>query len=644
MRLLSLLLAFSVGISAGAVPFDRTQTDFVRHMEAQRRAQPGHLDADSVHSYDMILLSLDYRVEPNGQPLTGFAQIRLAARQTLTQIPLNAQSMNVQGVNVYDQAVPFMQVSDTLYVLYTLAAGDTATFDIQVSVPSLTGSGNGFHSEADHAYTFSEPNGARLWIPCFDQPFDKFEEVTIAVNMPDNWSLASNGALVETTYPALGRKREVYYHDHPITTYLVMFAAGDFAKRYETVNGILYRYFTFRDDSLRAANDWQRTPQMVSVYESMFGAYPFEQYGMVQTYIMNGWGAMEHQTFATFGWHLVDSQRTYEGVVAHELSHMWFGDDVTCLDFRNIWLNEGFATYSAALFYQRADGEQVFESAMQAYAAQYFNFRDLHNYAAYDPPPEYLFSELVYQKAAWVLHMLREQVMGDSLFFAALRSYVTQFGGGNANTEDFISAVNATYRKDLRWFFDQWIYQPGHPILSIAIQPRVPTNRDVTVIVTQMQSVPTTFRIPVSVDVQTVEGTQSHFFWVEQRTQRVVRSFSGEVSHASLTAFQPLLAEFSNSDAAEYPTVVREIQLEPVYPNPFNAAARIPFMLPNGGRASLRVFDVTGRLVTTLANKVFPPGRHEIFFGTDPELPSGVYWITLESDAVRKVTKALLIK
>lgn len=644
MRIFSILLVLAVGGAAAGVPLDRTQTDFVRRMESQRRAHPGHLDADSVHSYDMISLSLDYHVNPDSQPLTGFAQIRLVARQALVQIPLNAQGMSIQGVNIYDQAIPFIHATDTLFILYPMAAGDTVAFDIQVSVPSLPGSGNGFHSETDHAYTFSEPYGARLWMPCFDQPFDKFDDITVAVNMPDYWSLASNGALVETTYPSPGRKREVYHHHHPITTYLVMFAAGDYAKRYETVNGVLYRYFTFRDDSVRAAYDWQRTPLMVSIFENMFGAYPFEQYGMVQASIMSGWGAMEHQTFATFGRHLVDSLRTYEGVVAHELSHMWFGDNVTCVDFRNIWLNEGFATYAAALFYQQAEGEETFENNMLAFATQYFNFPELHNYATYDPPPEYLFSELEYQKAAWVLHMLREQLLGDSLFFGALRSYSAQFGGGHTDTEDLIAVVNATAGQNLRWFFDQWIYQPGHPVLYVEIQPRVPTTHDVTINVTQLQSVSTTFRIPASVDVQTAEGTAPYFFWVDQRTQSVVRTFSGEVNSASLTAFQPLLAEFAASHAEESPAIVREIRLEPVYPNPFNATARVPFVLPNGGHALLRAYDIGGRLVTTLADQDFSPGRHESVFGSDPALSSGFYWIVLESGTVRRITKALLIK
>ena len=645
MPALALLAALVLACTAAALPPDPTQTEFIRLMESRRHQPAGSLDADSAHSYDMISLSLDYRVEPLGQPLTGWAAIRLVARQNLTLIPLNAQGMTILGVNVFDQALPFTHVHDTLYVNYAMQIGDSVTLDIHLWVPSEAEPGGiGFHSEADHAYTFSEPYGARRWMPCFDQPFDKFNDVTIAVNMPASWWLASNGSLIETTYPSAGRKREVYYHDHPISTYLVMFAAGPYARRFETVNGVLYRYFAFPQDSAAAAYDWQRTPQMVSVYENLFGDYPFEQYGMVQTDIMGGWGAMEHQTFTTYGQHLVDSQRTYEGVVAHELAHMWFGDAVTCVDFRNIWLNEGFASYATALFYEATEGQDALEAIMESMSRTYLESSNLHTVPIYDPPLNLMFSAIEYEKAAWVLHMLREQLLGDSLFFVALRSYFSEFSGGWANTEDFIAAANQAAGQDLRWFFNQWIYQPGHPVVIFNLWPRVPTPHDVTVVITQTQSAGPLFRFPLSVEAATAEGISSQLVWFDQQSQMEVVTFPSEVEWARLSAFQPVLANLYTVNADERPAVVRDLSLGPVYPNPFNSTARIPFVLHAAGRAVLRVYDVNGRLVKTLADASFGPGKHEIAFSSEPALPSGLYLVTLESRAQRRIAKVLLVK
>jgi hypothetical protein len=646
MPVLALLATLALVCVAAARPTDPTQTAFIRSMESQRHQPPPvRLDADSSHSYDMISQSLDYRVDAGGQPLTGWAAVRLVARQNLTWIPLNAQGMTILGVNVLDYAVPFTHVNDTLYVGYAMQTGDTVTLDIHLSAPSdPVRGGVGFHSETNHAYTFSEPYGARRWMPCFDQPFDKFDEITVAVNMPSNWWLASNGALIETTYPSAGRKREVYYHDHPIAPYLVMFAAGDYTRRFETVNGVLFRYFAFPQDSAALAYDWQRTPLMVSVYDSLFGDYPFEQYGMVEADIMGGWGAMEHQTFTTYGDSLLDGQRTFEGVVAHELSHMWFGDAVTCVDFRNIWLNEGFATYASALFYEQTEGQAVLDTIMRDMSERYLTDGALWPYPIYDPPFNMMFSANEYEKAAWVLHMLREQLLGDSLFFSAMHSYFNQFRGGWANTEDFIAAANQAAGEDLHWFFNQWIYQAGHPVVIFNVIPPDPPSHDVIVWIMQVQPVGPIFRFPLRVEAATAEGISSQLVWFDQQVQMEVVSFPSDVQWARLSAFQPVLAELRTVNADEQPGVARDFSLGPVYPNPFNNTARIPFVLNSPGRALLRVYDLNGRLVKTLADAGFSPGRHEIEFAADAALSSGLYLVTLESRGQRRVAKALLVK
>lgn len=642
LRILSLTL---FAASSWAIASDPTQTVLIQQLESRRGLPASHLDADSVHSYDQVALSLDYRVDPNGVPMTGFTSIRLVARAALSAIPLNAEAMTVIGVNHNDQAIPFSHINDTLYVFFPMLVGDTVTLDFQVSVPASGNSGSvGYHSDWNHAYTFSEPYGARLWFPCYDQPYDKFNEVTIAVNMPDHWSLAANGALIETTYPSQGRKREVYHHDHPITTYLVMLAAGEYSKRYETADGVQFRYFTFPEDSAMATYDWQRTPQMTSIFSGLFGSYPFDQYGMVQASIMNGWGAMEHQTFTTYGRWLVDGNRTFEGIVAHELAHMWFGDAVTCIDFRNIWLNEGFATYSDALFFEAVEGQEVFENIMANFGNDYLSNSNLENYATYDPPPDLLFSALVYQKAAWTLHMLRQQLLGDSLFFSSLQTYLDLYSGGHANTEEFIEVVNQVAGQDLDWFFNQWIYQPGHPVLRILIQPRVPTTSDVTVTVIQDQTNGVVYRFPLSLNVRTSEGTTRQMFWFDQANQSVTHSFPTMVLQASLSIYQPVLFENSSQATPETPEIPLKIGLGSPYPNPFNSTVRIPFKLDRDREVRLSIYDIQGRLISTLREGRMKAGEQEVVFAAERDLANGVYFVTLATGSTQQTAKILFLK
>ena len=350
LRVFVLTMILAAGVAVAQKP-NVPDYDLVRKTELHDLNRWRSLDADSSHSYDMLELELDYRVENAAVPATGVASLIIAALEQMSIIPFNAEDLQITAVHELGTPLTFFHQNDTVYVERAIVPGDTITLDFTLSVPVIANNSDvGYHVAWNHAYTFTEPYGSRRWFPCFDQPFDKFNRATLAVNMPDWWSLAANGSRVETSFPEAGRKREVYVHDHPISTYLVMICAGEYSEHHESVNGVEYRYFAFPEDSLAAAYDWERTPQMVELFNGLFGNYPFAEYGMVQAAIFNGWGAMEHQTFTTYGFNLVDSMRTFEYIVAHELAHMWFGDALSPVDFRNMWLNEGFATYGDALW------------------------------------------------------------------------------------------------------------------------------------------------------------------------------------------------------------------------------------------------------------------------------------------------------
>ncbi len=649
--LVALFCALSTVCPAHAESNIPSQVDPYRESEVRNRHRWFSLDVDSVHSYDQVALYLDYRVEDALVPMTGHANLTIVGRQAQVQIAMNAESLTVEQVSEHSSPLPFSVQNDTLYITRVLQPGDTATLDIQVSVPARSRSvGLNYSTDrAHHVYTIAEPYGSRRWYPCFDQPFDKFNEVTVAVDMPDYWSLASNGELIQRSYPSAGRKREVYHHAHPISTYLVMIAAGDYDRQYVSVNGVEFRYFAYPADFSNALYDWERTPLMVAVYDSLFGPYPFEQYGMVETALG---GAMEHQTFTTIDQNWVNGTRSAEGGVAHELSHQWFGDNLTCVDFRNIWLNEGFATYCAALFYESVSGETVFQNLLMNSAnVYYWEDRNYLRYAMYDPPDSIMFGSVEYDKGGWVLHMLRAQLLGDSVFFAGMRHYVAVHAAGTVNTEDFIQAMNDVSGQDLHWFFDQWVYHAGHPDIEYTIQTGTPTSRDVTTFVHQTQFNPTTrtpyFRFPLSMDMHTADGgTTTRLFWFNaQEYQSVTESFGADVQMATLSAFQPLL--FIGTPVSvppSPPAAVSEFELGPVYPNPFNSTARIPFELARTGNVTIEIHDVIGRHVQTIAAGTMSAGKHEIVYTAKPGMASGVYLIALEAGDSRRITKVIFLK
>jgi aminopeptidase N len=604
------------------------------------------LDADSSHSYDMLSLSLDYRVEPGQVPLTGTATVKFRARQHLEQIQFNAEGLDVSEVTVWGVPLDYILVNDTVWVELEVFPNDTASLTFAISA---TGdhphSDLGFHwGRTD--YTFSEPYGARRWYPCWDQPFDKFDHVRIAVNEPESWTLAATGTRIETTTPEPGRKREVYVHDHPISTYLVMLATGAYAERSESVGGVNYRYFTWPEDSLKAVYDWARTPEMVQAFGQRYGAYPFPEYGMVEAELFNGWGAMEHQTCTTMGFHLLDSTRMWEGIVAHELGHQWFGDHLSPVDFRHIWLNEGFATFCDALWSEISGGRQAYLNKLAGFSEDYFGEDRNFRYATFDPPPDYLFGTCEYQKPCWALHMLREQLLGDSLFFAVLREYVNEFGGGNVSTDDFIGVVNRLSGRNLQWFFDQWTYSPGHPELDVAVLPATPDAHHVTVTVEQRQQNAPLFNFPLTIESWADNESRLDTLWFSGQAQTRILDLGGSfsVTASGLHRYQPLL--YQGTGAAVSPhqgATLTTFSLAPAYPNPFNPSTNVPFQISRPGHVVVDLYDISGRFVSRVVDGNFGVGEHTATLNLD-SYASGTYLLRASAAADVAVQRVILLK
>jgi hypothetical protein len=196
------------------------------------------------------------------------------------------------------------------------------------------------------------------------------------------------------------------------------------------------------------------------VYSSLFGPYPFEKFGFNESEVGGG---MEHQTNVSLGSGFINGAGNYEWLYVHELSHMWWGDMVTLVDWRHCWLNEGFATYSEALWWEHLYGMPGLKTYVTSLQNQYISWEaGGHLYPMFDPPLQYLFSTTTYEKGACVLHMLRF-LIGDSLFFASLQAYGQTYKYKNASSDDFKNSVESVSGEALDWFFDQWVYGGGSP-------------------------------------------------------------------------------------------------------------------------------------------------------------------------------------
>ena len=645
-----LVLCFpALAIAQFGLPPDRPLHELCGHStQGAGRQQFAALDAESLHTYDQLRLELDLRVEHADVPLVGYATITLVARESLPTIPFNAEGLAVTDVWVNNLAVSFVHILDTLHVQRTVALAETVAVRIAFSAePNPDWNDVGYQTGWEQAYTFSEPYGARRWYPCWDQPSDKFSTLQTRVNMPEHWSLAANGALVSTDYPEAGRKRQTYEHDRPISPYLVSIAAGLFAKTEFTQDNVFYRYYVWPWDSLPAAYDWERTPQMTAAFVERFGPYPFAQYGMAATDIFGGWGAMEHQTFTTYGFNLVDSLRTFEGIVAHELAHMWFGDHLSPVDFRNMWLNEGFATYGNLLWVEHLGGENELQRSLDELRGIIVDEARNHPplYPVYDPPPDRLFGVNQYYKGAWVLHMLRGYfgLPSDSTFFPMMQAYVDSFAGGTVSTEDFYRIVSMHYPEDdLRWFFDQWVYGVGHPVIEVAFTETGP--HQITATARQVQPWPERFRTSLSVVVTTDSGPFHTSMPIAPQDVSEFVFDLPDLHSVELADFQAELVEASALPVMNEPATPLSFSIGAAYPNPFNPSVTIPLELSQRNTVTLSLFDLTGRQIAQVFSGELDPGTHDIQFEAPASLAAGMYLLRARSGASSRTQKLLLLK
>ena len=317
------------------------------------------------------------------------------------------------------------------------------------------------HNGIPIASTLSEPMGARSWWPCKDRPDDKADSLDITIKCDTAYFCVSNGKLVDTARNGDGSWTFNYEVRYPISTYLFAVTISKYNiwsnwYHYGTNDSMIITHFVYPDRYEYSPTHYNITPYAVGVLAGLFGEYPFveEKYGHVN-FVWDG--GMEHQTVTSMVGN--DDFGFDENVVVHELSHQWWGDMITCNSWHDIWLNEGFASYCEALYFEVKEGDYSFHSyinSMSYYGGGSVYIEDTTSVYS-------IFGSIVYDKGAWVLHMLRH-IVGDTTFFDIMRAYYNSaYKYKTATTAQFQELCESVSGKDLDYFFNEWIYGTYYP-------------------------------------------------------------------------------------------------------------------------------------------------------------------------------------
>ena len=600
--------------------------------------------------FDVISYELNLNLYPDLHRLSGSVSVTgTSLISGLDRVEINLESsMLVDSVRYRNNITPFSHRENmiTINISPQTAVGDTFTVAIyyqgnpEQSIQQSFAWDRHGPTQEPLIWTLSEPYGSPAWWPCKDDPADKADNVRINVNVPAELYVASNGVLEKISYPVPGRTEYHWVTRYPISTYLVSLAICDYVRfsdwyRYSETDSMEIQFYVFPEHEAAAKRDLAVTADMVRFYSSVFGEYPFlkEKYGMA----IFGWGgAMEHQTITSYSSGLITGDNHYDFINAHELAHQWFGDLITMRFWSHIWLNEGFASYAEALWFEHLYGTNYYHEYMADMWSE--NFRG-SLFITDSLNSNSLFSRTVYDKGAWVLHMLRG-VLGDSLFFKAISAYANNINliYGNAVTEDFRDICESVSGLELDWFFDQWVYREGRPQYNFRwhSSPFPPFHTDI--VVEQSNTPP--YKMPIQIGLSNNEQDTVITVWNSLASQYYTLQTNFLPTRVALDPDNWILKRVTMLNPHDF--IVSR-----TYPNPFNSMVYFTLYIPTAGMVKLEIYNLLGQLVYNEEN-YYSAGDHRVSWDGrnlhGKQLPSGMYLSRVIHGNKQKSNKMILLR
>lgn len=607
------------------------------------------------HSFDVLKYTLTIDLVSSltsPYPNSFVADVKILFRidSTLNQIVLDANNTSLVIDSVRMKAVSFTHSGNKLSIQLdrTYTQGEHAEVRIFYRHKDVTD--QAFYASGGFAFTDSEPEGARKWMPCYDKPSDK-ATTDITAKVPFTARLGSNGKLLDS----IVNGSTIMYHwvsRDPVATYLIVLTAkNDF--KLDIVNWINpktseiipMRFYYNAGENI--SNAKKIIGNLTTFFSKEFGDHPFEKNGFAALNSEFAWGGMENQTLTS-----LCPNCWGESLIAHEFVHQWFGDMITCATWADIFLNEGFATWAEAHWLENQSGYIEYKTEMKGNANYYLTNNprwaiSTPSWAVTTPSTNTLFNyAITYMKGSCVLHMLR-YTLGDSKFFPALKAYATDtnFKYKAASIEDFKNKMEKESGQELDWFFDQWVYKPDHPVYQnvYGIYSLPDGKWSVQFIAKQQEKVALPyFQMPIEIKISFIDGTDS-----------IVKVFNSFNSQNFVFEFnkKPKTVVFDPNNEILLKTATLVVGLDErtesnmsislkALPNPISNSSEIEFRLDKPSFVTAELYNSTGIKITTLSDKFFTSGKQRIPLNGE-KLKAGTYFVVFRSNGQSQTLKII---
>ena len=584
-----------------------------------------------------------WEIDPAVRSIKGSVTSHFITSASANTISYDLSSdLAVDSVYHHDSKITFTRSADALQIMFTasIAEGqkDSVTIFYKGTPPnnSFGSFTQSTHNGTPVLWTLSEPYGSRDWWPCRNGLDDKADSIDIIISCPSQYRSSANGMLVNETDN--GVKRTAFYkHRYPIASYLVAIAVTNFKVLNNSVQlgpvNLPMITYCYPENETMFQQGALKVMQQLSLYNQHFGTYPFinEKYGHTQ---FSWGGGMEHQTnsFIT---------STDENLMAHELGHQWFGDKITCGSWRDIWLNEGFATYLSYFHFEKTDAANHV-NRLKALSISITNVAGGSVWVDDTTNVSRIFSSrLSYNKGAYLVHMLR-WVLGDTLFFRGVRQYLSdpKLAYGFAKTDDLKRNLEQVGGKNLTEFFNDWFTGQGFPSYTVKWNQDGNNKAMINVSQTTSHNSVSYFEMPLALRFK--KGAQEKTIVVNNTTNNEL--FTGEIGFAADTVIvDPDYWVLSRNNVS-----IKDLTLTAagnsirIYPVPASTD-NVTLAIDNPGSPAirLRLFNSLGQLVWQ--RQVNTPGPIERIPINISKLSAGVYLLRIDGDNF-KTTRHIIKK
>jgi aminopeptidase N len=473
--------------------------------------------------YDLQHSKISFRFDLDQKRIFGDVTHSLSIlHEGTTKISFDSVGLTIQSVTVNKAAAKFETTAAKLIVPLPGAAKAGDKFDVAIRYEGKPAKGiyfilpdKDYPDRAKQIWTQGESEDTRYYLPTYDYPNDRLTTETI-LTVPASWITVSNGKLISVTDAGKGLKTWTWKESVPSSTYLFTVVAGEFDEVEETWRGMPVTYYAPKGRGDRLPINYGRTPAMLELFSKKFGVdYPWEKYAqvMVDDFVAGGMenssattntsSSLVHPKLAT------EYATGQDGLISHELGHQWFGDLVTCKDWGDIWLNEGFATFAEIVWNEKQFGKDQVDYERWLGMREWLSSKVLWNkpIVRHDFDDSSEFDDNAYGKGGLVLYMLRHQ-LGEDAFYRGIKHYLEVNRGKNVVTADLAKAMEEATHTNMDQFFSQWLYGAGAPKLDLSYTYDSEKHQ-VGLAVKQTQEMEGRvgiFRIPVEVEIRTASG------------------------------------------------------------------------------------------------------------------------------------------